>query len=69
MTDRIKGFAVTLEKDIREDDAEIVISAILLLRGVAAVQPVKHDIHDEINRMKIRTEFSSKLYNALKDTP
>ena len=39
MTDRINGFAVVLEKDLREDDAEALIQAVLQLRGVQTVIP------------------------------
>jgi hypothetical protein len=40
MTDRYAALVVTLKADIREDDAEPLIDAIRLLRGVASVRPV-----------------------------
>jgi hypothetical protein len=38
MTDRIKGLTVVLEPNIREDDAQVIINAIKMIRGVGDVQ-------------------------------
>jgi hypothetical protein len=40
MTDRLKGFVVVLEEDLPEDDAEPVLSAIRMVKGVVSVKPV-----------------------------
>lgn len=37
MTDRFNALTVVLEKDIREDDAQALLSAIGQLRGVLTV--------------------------------
>lgn len=37
MTDRISVLTVALEEPIRDDDVQVLIDAILMLRGVAAV--------------------------------
>jgi hypothetical protein len=34
MTDRHAGYVVVLERDIREDDAEVILSAIGMVKGV-----------------------------------
>uniref|UniRef100_A0A6H2A5I7 Uncharacterized protein n=1 Tax=viral metagenome TaxID=1070528 RepID=A0A6H2A5I7_9ZZZZ len=39
MTDRIRRLTVLLEQDTRDDDAEGIISAIRMVRGVAFVEP------------------------------
>lgn len=39
MTDRYSHITVVFEKDIREDDAEPILNAIRLLKGVIAVTP------------------------------
>lgn len=39
MSDRIKGLTVILEPNIRDDDAEPIINAISMLKGVARVKP------------------------------
>ncbi len=38
MTDRIKGYLVTLEGDFRDDDAEHIQSAIQMIKGVYKVK-------------------------------
>lgn len=44
MTTRYSGYVVTLAKDIREDDADAVISALRMVRGVISVDPVVADV-------------------------
>jgi hypothetical protein len=39
MTDRLYGCVVAFERDIREDDAEPLLAAIRMLRGVLSVTP------------------------------
>lgn len=43
MTDRHAGYLVTLAKDIREEDAEAIVTALRQIRGVIAVEPVPAD--------------------------
>lgn len=45
MTDRLIAFTVTLQKPIREDDAEHIIAAIKMIKGVSQVVPVVSDIN------------------------
>lgn len=40
MTERHAGYLVTLEHDMREDDAESTIAALRHIRGVLSVTPV-----------------------------
>lgn len=62
MTNRVQGFIVTLEKDMREDDAEEVIRAIGMLRGVIRVKPVESDLlGQQVERDRLRVD----IYNAL----
>ena len=39
MTYRFKGFLITLEKEIRSDDAEHIINALKMIKGVENVKP------------------------------
>jgi hypothetical protein len=39
MTDRYKGFLVTLDKEIRTDDAEHILTALKMIKGVQIVKP------------------------------
>lgn len=65
MTDRIKGLTVVLAEDIRDDDCQLIIDAILMLRGVAAVETLVANPSDYIDRARIRRELMSKLMEVL----
>ena len=65
MTDRVKGFTVTLEKDIRIDDVEEILSAVRMIRGVAHVEPSITTHNDHMNRQRIKGELLMKLFKVL----
>lgn len=65
MTDRYKALIVTLEQDIRADDAEPLISAISHLREVVSVDGMVAGPDDWTARQRIRSELSRKLWEAL----
>lgn len=65
MTDRYHALTVTLEKDIRSDDAEALLSAIAQLRGVVDVVPHVTDIRDHSARTRARQELAEKLWKVL----
>ena len=66
MTDRLKGVTVTFDSDIREDDAQEIINAIKMVKGVLTVTKsvVGHD--DIMNRSAIRLDIQRKILDALK---
>ena len=67
MTDREVGYIVTLEKSIREDDAEDIKTAILMIKGVISVKPIVEDINLHIAKTTARYELEKKLYQTLKE--
>lgn len=67
MTDRLKGVVVTFEEDIRDDDAQEIINAILMIKGVKTVATSIANHDDHMNRSRIRLEYRQKLFDALKD--
>lgn len=67
MTDRIKGLIVTLEPNVREDDAQLIIRAISLLPGVIDVQPLVADHNHLMATAQARIELQKRLWQALKD--
>ena len=70
MTDRHCGYVVTLAQDIREDDAQRIIDAIGMIRGVVSVEPVKGDaIGEHILRSRWRSEIIPRVLAALRDRP
>lgn len=68
MTDRIKGVYVALDKDYRVDDAEAILEAIKMIKGVSEVAINVTDFDDWTNRSRIRMELSAKLWEALHNT-
>jgi len=67
MTDRLKGVTVIFKKDIREDDAEVLISAIQMIKGVKKVVPSINSTDDIINRARVREDIKAKLYNLIRE--
>lgn len=67
MTDRHAGYIVTLSRDIREDDAEAVIAALRMVKGVVGVDPVLADPSVHIAEMRIGTEVRQKLYQFIQE--
>ncbi len=67
MTDRFKGCVVTFGHDIREDDAEAVLDAIAMIKGVADVNPSLSSADDLMNRNRIRREYRERFYKLEKE--
>lgn len=65
MTDRYFALTVALEADIREDDAEHLLAAILMLRGVRAVEPLVSNPELWTAEQRVRHELGQKLFAAL----
>ena len=61
MTDRVKGFTVTLVKDIRIDDVEVIMQAIRMIRGIADVEPSISNSEDYMNRQMVKHELREKF--------
>lgn len=66
MTARFSGFQVTLAADIREDDAEHIINAIRMLKGVCDVRPLEAKSYSP-EVMRGRLEMSKKLSEMARD--
>jgi len=67
MTTRLKGVTVAFESDIHEDDAEWIINAIRMIKGVAGVAEIESSDDDYINREQIRREIRRKIYALAKE--
>ena len=66
MTDRHAGYVVVLDRDMREDDAQDVIKAISLLKGVAAVTPHLASPDLAIATLRAHRTIEARLHAALK---
>jgi hypothetical protein len=69
VTTRLKGVVVAFDHDIREDDAEILISAIRMLRCVQGVQPIEATSDDWIVESRVRSDLEGRLLKMLREKP
>ena len=61
MSDRVHSITVVLEKDIRSDDAEWVINAIKMIRGVLSVTPSVSSIETHMAEERARHALGQQL--------
>lgn len=67
MTDRFNALIVVLEKDMRDDDAEHLINAIKMLKGVLSVEGnVADSIGEYATEMRVHREYRDKLLEIMK---
>jgi len=66
MADRYRGLVVTFDKDYRDDDAQYIIDAIKMIKGVIDVKPVVGNWEQDMIEDKVRLELRKKLFDVLK---
>ena len=67
MTDRHSGYIVVLGSDLREDDAEYIINAIRMIKGVVSVQPIVADANMHIATERAKYELITKMNMLLRE--
>lgn len=67
MTARHAGYVVTLAEDIREDDAEHILTALRMISGVVSVKPVTANFEQVIARERVHAEVREKVLVLLKE--
>lgn len=65
MTDRHAAYIVTLDEDIRKDDAEAIINALRMVKHIIAVEPVVADFALGIAERRASNEWRKRIYNML----
>jgi hypothetical protein len=65
MTDRYNALTIVLEKNMREDDAEGLIQALQMMRGVASVTPIVADVQSHIAYERARNDLRSRVTDFL----
>ena len=65
MTDRYHSIGVVLKKDIRDDDAQCVLDAIKMIKGVLSVKPYVSDFDTNMAEERAKRELSDKLWKVL----
>lgn len=65
MTDRIRHITITLDRDLRDDDAKGILDAIGRIKGVATVEPRIVTGGDILARAAVAAEIGPRLYTAI----
>lgn len=69
MTDRHMGYVVTLTEDIREDDAERIVLALQMVKGVLSVRPLVKDYTSHIVSERRDTAWREALLVLVREGP
>ena len=67
MTDRIKGFTITLDRSFREDELDAVKVALLMTKGVVSVDPLVEAPGDFVVTQRERNRLLSSLTSWMED--
>lgn len=68
MSNKIKGFLVTLASDLSEEDAQRVIDAIRMVKGVMSVNSIDTDpMEDRIVTTRVVLNIREKILAVLRD--
>lgn len=67
MSNRIKGVIVTFDDDYREEEAQKIMNAIVMITGILAVDSSTRDHNDIMNRRRIESYLKDKLWDAFND--
>ena len=67
MTDRFNGLIVVLEKDIRDDDAQCLLDAIRMMKGVKDVTGNVVDVDTYVTEARVRIELRNKLQQLISE--
>ena len=66
MTDRHAGYLVTLDEDLRSDDAEEILTALRMVKGVLAVEPIiARPSQEQIGYQRADHEWRLRIYGLL----
>lgn len=65
MTDRHSGYVVVLDENIREDDAQVIIDALKMIKGVKDVVPVVSTPMIAIAATRERVRMRQKLIDLV----
>lgn len=65
MSERVKGFTVVLKNDLREEDAQLLKSAISLLSGVLSVEAIAATSEDYFAEQRVRATIGDEILKIL----
>lgn len=67
MTDRYNALIVVLDREIRDDDAEPLIEAIKMMKGVQDVTGNISDINSYVVESRVKRDIMVKIHNLMKE--
>jgi len=67
MTDRIKSLTVVLSDDIREDDCQSLMDAILMLKGVISVGSQVSDMNHYTAKIQVKAKLRQRIFDAFEN--
>jgi len=67
MSDKIKGCTVAFDKDYKQEDAEKIKEAILMIKGIRGVSFFVTDPADYINRTNMKHDIFKKLMEIISE--
>jgi hypothetical protein len=65
MTDKINSLTIALDSDIRDDDIEVLVSALYQMKRVVHVQKNVTDPSLYVAESRVKCELTKKIYDAL----
>lgn len=65
MTDRIHSITIVLEEDTRVDDAESLLNAVKMMKGVVSAEGNVADCVSYVAETRVRSEIGRKLFKVL----
>lgn len=65
MTDRFNALTVVLDREIREDDAEFILNAIRMIKGVQHVEGI---VPDNANDFAIEHRIRKQVFDSITET-
>jgi hypothetical protein len=65
VTERTRSLVVALDKEYREDDVQVIINAIKMIKGVIDVNMNIFDGKDHMNSWASQLDFRTKIIKSL----
>jgi cell division protein FtsX len=67
MSSKVKGYVVTLENDINEEQSKKIEELLMMISGVVGVTPVQYEgASDIITASRVKREITERVLQALK---
>jgi hypothetical protein len=67
MSDRHAGYLVTLAEDVKDEDAQAIIAALGMVKGVLKVRPVVANPMTYIGRDRADVEWRERIHALLNE--